>query len=81
VFKKATKVNGEIVEVDIINKFGFTLQDNILDWGENFAQNHPNYIFEKLEHAFYKYFRTMNNNEEIYMQLQNIQKTVECVKV
>jgi hypothetical protein len=31
-FKKAIKVNGEIVEVDIINLFGSPLQDNISEW-------------------------------------------------
>jgi hypothetical protein len=49
VFKKAIKVNGEIVEADIINLFGFTFRDNISKWGENYIQNHLNYIFEKLE--------------------------------
>jgi hypothetical protein len=29
VFKKVIKTNGEIVEIDIIKLFGFTLQDNI----------------------------------------------------
>jgi hypothetical protein len=66
-FKKAIKVNGEIVEVDIINLFGSPLQDNISEWGENFAQNHPICIFEKLEHAFYKHFKIVKNNEEVYM--------------
>jgi hypothetical protein len=28
-FEKAIKANGEIVEVDIINLFGFTLKDSI----------------------------------------------------
>jgi hypothetical protein len=37
VFKKAIKANGEIVEVDIINLFGFTLKDNIFEWGENYV--------------------------------------------
>jgi hypothetical protein len=49
VFKKIIKVNGETVEADIINLFGFTLWDNILEWDENFVQDHPNYIFEELE--------------------------------
>jgi hypothetical protein len=34
VFKKAIKANGEIVEV---NLFGFTLKDNIFEWGENYV--------------------------------------------
>jgi hypothetical protein len=31
VFKKAIKANGEIMEVDIINLFGFTLKDKFLN--------------------------------------------------
>ncbi len=54
VFKKAIKANGETMEVDIINMFGFTLRNNIFEWGENFVQNHPNCTFEKLEQTFYK---------------------------
>jgi pantothenate kinase len=33
VFKKVIKVNGETMEVDIINMFGFTLKDNIFERG------------------------------------------------
>jgi hypothetical protein len=51
-FKKAIKTNGEIMEVDIINLFGFIFRDNIFEWGENYVQNHPNYIFEELEQTF-----------------------------
>jgi hypothetical protein len=43
------KSNGEMVEDVIINLFGFTFIDNIFEWGENFVNNHPNCIFEKLE--------------------------------
>ncbi len=68
VFKKAIKVNDEIVEVDIINIFGFTLKDNIYKWGENYVQDHPNCTFEELEYTFFKRFRTIKNNEEVYMQ-------------
>jgi hypothetical protein len=32
VFKKAIKVNGEIMEADIINLFGFTFRNNIAKW-------------------------------------------------
>ncbi len=66
-FKKAIGANGEIVEVNIINLFGFTLWDNILEWGENFIQDHPNCTFDELEQAFCKCFRTMKNDENIYM--------------
>jgi hypothetical protein len=44
------------MEVDIINVFYFTLQDNILKWGENSAHDHPNCTFEELEQAFCKPF-------------------------
>jgi hypothetical protein len=32
VFKKAIKVNGETIESNIINLFGFTFKDNIFEW-------------------------------------------------
>jgi hypothetical protein len=49
VFKKAIKINGEIMEANIINLFGFTFRDNIFEWGENYVQDHPNCTFENLE--------------------------------
>ncbi len=74
VFKKVIKTNGEIRELDIINLFGFTLKDSISKWGENYVQKHPNYTFEKLEQAFCKRLKIVNNDEEVYMQLHNIQQ-------
>jgi hypothetical protein len=67
--KNALKTNGEIMEADIINLFGFTLMDSIIEWGENYVQYHPNYTFEKFEQAFCKRFKIVKNNEEMYMQL------------
>jgi hypothetical protein len=82
VFKKAIKTNGETMKVDIINLFSFTFRDNIFEWGENYIQDHPKCTFEELEHAFCKQFKIVKNNEEVYMQLQNIQQqTIESVKV
>jgi hypothetical protein len=46
VFKKAMKVNGETIESNTINLFGFIFRDNISVWGENYIQDHPNYTFE-----------------------------------
>jgi hypothetical protein len=37
VFKKVIRANGETVEGDIINMFGFTLRDVILEWSINFV--------------------------------------------
>ncbi len=47
--KKPIKTNGEMVEVNIINLFGFTFKDSNSKWGENYVQDHPNYTFEKFE--------------------------------
>ncbi len=56
VLKKTMKVNGETMEANITNLFGFILRENILEWGENFVQDHPNYTFEELEQVFCKCF-------------------------
>ncbi len=81
-FKKAIKANGETVEANIINLFGFTLKDSIFEWGENYVQDHPNCTFEELEQTSCKEFKTMKNDEEVYMQLQNIQQqTAKHVEV
>ncbi len=45
VFKKAITTNSEIMETDITNLFGFTLQDNM-------SKDHPNYTFDELEQTF-----------------------------
>jgi hypothetical protein len=75
-------VHIKVFKVDIINLFGFTFRDNIFEWGENYVQDHPNCTFEELEHAFCKRFKLVKNNEEVYMQLQNIQQqTTESVEV
>jgi hypothetical protein len=46
VFKKAINVNGETMEADIINLFGFTFRDNIFEWGEDYVRDHLNYILK-----------------------------------
>jgi hypothetical protein len=54
VFKNAIKANGETIEFNIINFFGFTFKDNMFEWGENYIQNHPNCTLEELEQTFCK---------------------------
>ncbi len=77
-FKKTNIANGEIVETNIINLFGFILQDNISKWSKNFIQDHPYYTFDELEQTFW----TMKNDEKVYMQLRNLQQQVgKWVKV
>ncbi len=70
------------MEVNIFNLFGFIFKYNIFKWGENFVEDRPNFTFEKLEQTFCKWFKTLKNNEEVYMQLWNIQQpTIEHVEV
>ncbi len=76
VFKQAIKANKKIMEVDIFNMFGFTLKNNISEWGENFVQNHLNCTFEELEQAFCKRFHIVKNGEKIYVQLKNLKQQV-----
>jgi hypothetical protein len=45
VFKKAIKTNDEIMEVNIINMFSFTLRDNISKWGK--------YLFKTIQIALF----------------------------
>jgi hypothetical protein len=52
------------------------IRDNIFEWGEKFVQDHPNCSFEELEQAFCKKFKIVKNDEEVYMQLQNIQQEI-----
>ncbi len=49
-----------------MNLFG-VIKDSILEWNENFVQDHPSYMFGKLEQVFCKCFSTMKNDEEVYM--------------
>jgi hypothetical protein len=44
-------INGEIVEVDIINLFGFIFKDSIFEWDENFVQDHPSYTLKNWNKA------------------------------
>ncbi len=54
VFKNAIKANGETMEANFINLFGFILKDSISKWGKNYVHDHPNYTFEELEQTFCK---------------------------
>jgi len=64
------------VELDIIKLFGSTfkdgIKDSILEWNDNFLQDHLSCMFGKLEEFFCKWFQTVKNDEEVYMQLRNI---------
>jgi hypothetical protein len=53
-FKKAIKANGEIINLDIINLFEFTLKVISLSGNFFILQNHPHYTFINLEQFFCK---------------------------
>jgi hypothetical protein len=75
VFKKVIRANKETVEADIINlNLVSFLKNSILEWGENFVQDHPTCTFEVLKQSFCKRFRIMKNDEKNYMQLKNLQQ-------
>jgi hypothetical protein len=76
VFKKLIIANGETMEANIINLFGFTLQENTSKWGENFVQDHFNYTFDQLEQKFCNFLWIVKIDEEVYMQLKNLQQQV-----
>jgi len=42
--------------------------------GEFFLQDHPNYIFAKLEQVFYKHYRMKKSDEQIYLKLHSIKQ-------
>jgi hypothetical protein len=50
-------INGEIVEANIINLFGFIFKDNIFEWDENFAQDHPSYTLKNWNKALVNNFK------------------------
>ncbi len=52
VLKKAIKVNGETMEDDIINLFGFTFRDNISEWGEKYVRDHLNCTLKRWSKHF-----------------------------
>jgi hypothetical protein len=57
VFQKAIQANGERNDLDIVNLFCFTLNDAILEWGENSMKSQPRCTFAELEAIFYKRYR------------------------
>jgi hypothetical protein len=55
ILKKAIKDNGETMEVDLINMFGFIFKNSLFEWND-FFQDHPSSTFEELDEAFCKWF-------------------------
>lgn len=66
VFKTIIKFNNEMINEQIANLFNFTIRNNAYDWCNNYMWDHPNHRFVNLEQAFYRWYRTMQNDEHVY---------------
>ncbi len=70
VFKTIIKANGDKIYEEITNMFNFTLRDTTLDQRNNYLRDYPNYyVFVDLEQTFYKWYRMVENDEDLYLQL------------
>jgi hypothetical protein len=81
-FNYVVKKNAETSEEYIINVFSYTLRDTTSNWCHKYMSRYPNYIFSKFIHAFCKCHQKIENDEQIYMELNNIkQKETKRVEV
>jgi len=71
-FRKTIYANGEKWDANIMNLFCFTLRNVILEWGKKFMQSHLGCTFVELETAFCKHYRTIQNDEQVYMAFRVI---------
>ncbi len=67
IFKVVIKANSETNDAKIINLFSFSLRDIVSDWCHNYLGDYPNCIFAKLQLAFCKRYRKVQNDEQVYL--------------
>jgi hypothetical protein len=67
IFKAAIRVNGEIKDAKIINPFSFTFKDIMFDWCNNYIEDYLDYTFAELQLAFYKRYKKVQNDEQVYL--------------
>ncbi len=67
VFEVAIKVDGETKYAKIVNMFSFTLKDIVSYWCNNYMGDYPYYTFLELQLAFCKWFKTIQNDEQVYL--------------
>ncbi len=46
----------------------------MFDWCNDYMGDYPNCIFVKLQLTFYKRLKTFHNDEQVYMQLENMKQ-------
>jgi hypothetical protein len=72
VLKAAIKANGETKDVKFVNMFSFTLKNTMFNWCNNYMGDYLKCIFVELHLIFYKQFRIIQNDEQIYLQLKDM---------
>ncbi len=54
--------------------FNFTLKNIVSYWCNNYMGNYPNCPFAKLQLAFCKRYKEVQNDEQAYLQLKNMKQ-------
>jgi hypothetical protein len=67
VFKIAIRANSEIDDVEIVNIFSFTLKDIVSNWCNNCMGDYPYCTFAKLQLAFCKRYKKVQNGEHVFL--------------
>jgi hypothetical protein len=67
VFKVAIRANGEREDAKIVNMFSFTFINIVSNWCNNYMGDYPDCTFAKLQLSFYKWFRIVQNDEQVYL--------------
>jgi hypothetical protein len=71
-----------MVDEEIANLFKFTLRDNAFNWCNNYMWDNPNYKFANLEQALCRCYQKVQNDEQVYLQLNNLkQESIERIEV
>jgi len=66
-YLKATiRINNETDDVEIVNLFNFTLKYIVFNWCNNYLGDYPYCTFAKLQLAFHKRCRKVQNDEQVY---------------
>jgi hypothetical protein len=72
VFKAAIRANNEKDDAKIINVFNFTLRDIVSNWCNNYMGDYLHCTFVELQLTFCKRYRKVQNDEQVYLQLENM---------
>jgi hypothetical protein len=74
VFDVDVRENGETFKEYIITVFNYTMKEMALDWCHKYMLKFHDYSLFDLIQTFYKRHRKTQNDEYIYMELNNIKQ-------